>query len=124
MTTELEVPYNLAQKATKLHAEYGIGSSPNPRLGKKLPEETVTTVRNFYYDSSISRQLPGKKDSKSVKQSDNSRKLLQKIFLLGNLKEIYAIYKQQFPNLKIGFSTFVKLRPKECVSAGASGLRE
>lgn len=57
MATEFEVPYTLAQKATQLHIANGIGSTPNPRPGKKLPEENVITVRDFYNESDISRQL-------------------------------------------------------------------
>ena len=46
---------------------------------------------------------------------------VQKRLVLGNLKEVYQRFKEKNPNIKIGFSKFAMLRPKECVLAGASG---
>lgn len=115
-----DVPYSLARKAVNLHVSNGIGSSPNSRPGKTLPNETVTLVRNFYYDDEVSRQLLGKKYCKSVKLN-GTKKLIQKRIILGNLKEVYSCFKEKYPDLKIGFSKFAELRPKECVFAGSSG---
>ncbi|CAF4159905.1 unnamed protein product [Rotaria magnacalcarata] len=36
-------------------------------------------------------------------------------------KEVYAIFKAQNPEYKIGFSKFAELRPKQCILAGSSG---
>ena len=38
-----------------------------------------------------------------------------------NLREAFALFKQRYPLLKIGFSKFSELRPKYCVFAGVSG---
>ena len=46
---------------------------------------------------------------------------MQKRLLLCDLKELYASFKQKYPLLKIGFSTFCSLRPKWCVLIGCSG---
>lgn len=40
---------------------------------------------------------------------------------MGNLKEIFERFKEKNPNLKVGFSKFCDLRPKNCVLAEASG---
>ena len=40
--------------------------------------------------------------------------------MLNNLKEAYRVLKEKFPAVKLGFSKFAELRPKNCVLAGQS----
>ena len=46
---------------------------------------------------------------------------VQKRLVLSNLRELYQMFKDRYPNETIGFSKFADLRPKHCVLAGASG---
>jgi len=46
---------------------------------------------------------------------------MQKRLLLSNLSEIYSNFKEENPDLKIGFSTFASLRPQWCILAGPKG---
>ena len=46
----------------------------------------------------------------------------QKRLILCNLKEAYTHFKTVHPVVKVGFSTFAELQPKECVLAGQVGL--
>ena len=64
--------------------------------------------------------MSGKKDFVSVKQGEQ-RVQVQKQLVLSNLKELYQLFKDNFPYEKVGFSKFAELRPKHCVLAGASG---
>ena len=41
--------------------------------------------------------------------------------ILKGLRELYCEFKQQNADTKLGFSKLCTLRPKWCVSAGASG---
>ena len=41
--------------------------------------------------------------------------------VLYNLRELYLKFKEQNPEIKIGFSKFAELRPEYCILAGASG---
>ena len=59
--------------------------------------------------------MPGKKDYTTVRQEEK-RVQLQKRLVLNNLRELYQQFKE---NLKIGFSKFAELRPKQCVLAGS-----
>ena len=38
-----------------------------------------------------------------------------------NLNELYTLFKQKYPQVKIGLSKFCQLRPKECITVGARG---
>lgn len=64
--------------------------------------------------------MPGIRDKIAVRTTQG-RVTRQKRLLLGSLKELFANFKDQFPDSKIGFSTFAKLRPPECVLTGSSG---
>lgn len=45
----------------------------------------------------------------------------QKYLIVSNLNEVFQKFKEIFPEIEIGFSKFVSLRPKEYVLAEASG---
>lgn len=87
-----EVSYNIARKAFDLRKTKGPGSSPNPS------KSTMT--------------LPVK---------DANRIHVQKRLLLGNIKELYALFQKDYPDCQISLSKFTELRPKECVLAGSNG---
>ena len=117
---EFQVSEYMVRTAKKLVSEKGIMSTPNPRLGKLLPKTTVDLIKTFYHSDEISRIMPGKKDYVSVTVC-GMRQHLQKRLILCNLKEAYQQFKDGMPDVKIGFSKFSELRPKECILAGAGG---
>ena len=67
--------------------------------------------------------MPGKKDCLSINVGGNKVKV-QKQLILANLKEVYAQFKQKYPDKKNGFSKFAILHPKECVLTGANGTNQ
>ena len=105
------------RQAQKLFKEKGFLAELDQRRGKKLSEETVNVVRNFYQSDEQSRVMPGMKDVISVGKNEYQRKRL----ILSNLKELYSACKEEYPDVKVGFSKFSTLRPKWCVLAGSSG---
>ena len=117
---EFKCSQRIAVKAKQLEKDLGILSSPSPKAGKKLDIEVTESVKIFYRNDNISRQLPGKKDYVSVKEN-GEKKRVQKRLVLCNLRESYSKFKTDYPDAKIGFSKFASLRPKECVLAGACG---
>eukprot|EP00731_Ephydatia_muelleri_P014605 Em0008g325a len=68
------------------------------------------------------RVMPGKKDFLSVRNDTGEKEHRQKRLVLCNLTEAYRRFKALHPDIKVGFSKFAELRPKEeCVLAGATG---
>ena len=76
---------------------------------------------SFYESEEISCLLPGKKDCVTIRFPDKTKIKKQKRLLLSNISEIYAQFKKENPDRKIGFSTFVLLRPKWCIPVGVAG---
>ena len=111
----------MARQAKKIAQEKGILSSPNLKPGRTLPAATEELVLSMYHNDEVSRTMPGKKDCVSVITKEGKRENRQKRLLLCNLKEAYQHFKVLHPSVKVGFSTFASLRPKECVLAGSSG---
>ena len=64
---------------------------------------------------------PGKKDCLTVRDKNGLKIKAQKRLMLGSLRELYNLYKDDDKTPKVGFSTFAALRPKQCVLAGSSG---
>ena len=110
----------MARMAKDLVRDKGILATPNPKSGHPLPLHTTDLILSFYNSDDVSRMMPGKKDFVSVKEGEE-RVHVQKRLVLGDLKEIYQLFKDKFPMEKIGFSKFAALQPKHCVLAGASG---
>lgn len=113
-------PNYMARQAKKLAAEKGVLSSPDPKAGKPLPNSTTEQVQDFYRRDDVSKKM-GKKDVVSVKTADGGKVYREKRLLLHTLKEVYAQFKEHSPGVKVGFSTFASLRPKECILTGVSG---
>ena len=119
---EFGASHHQARCAKRLQEASGCLSVPNPRPGKVLKSATAELVRDFYRSEDVSRAMPGTKDFVSLRSKiTGKRERVQKRLILCNLKEAYRCFKDLYPQQKIGFSKFAKLRPGECVLAGASG---
>lgn len=117
---EFGVSNFIARKCKNLVKEKGVMSSPNPKPGKTLNISTVEIIKKFYECDEVSRQMPGKKDFVSVK-IDGKRVHVQKFLILNTLRECFVLFKERYPDHKIGFSKFCELRPKHCVLPGSAG---
>ena len=95
-------------------------SSPDPKPGRTLDPATVALVKDFYQNEEVSRQMHGKKDFVSVKKYGKHIHV-QKYLILTTLREAYVLFKERYPDQKIGFTKFCELRPKHCVLPGSSG---
>ena len=111
----------MVKKSRLLKSEHGIlPKVPTMSKGKVITEENKDMVRRFYELDDVSRMCPGKKDCLKVISAEGQTKV-QKRLILGNLREIFELYKKDENNPKVGFSTFAKLRPSYCVLAGSGG---
>ena len=61
--------------------------------------------------------MPGKKDYVSIERNKHEQKRL----ILCNLKELYSLFKGEYPDIKLSFSKFCGLRPKWCILVRAPG---
>lgn len=88
--------------------------------GNSLSDESIMKVKQFFEYDDISSMMPGQKDFKKVKIGDQIT-TVQKRLIMGNLKDIFKKFKNENPNIKIGFSKFCSVRPEHCILAGAGG---
>ena len=107
----------LVRQSREIRASCGILAMPEQKTGiRTLQKSAIDLVTSFFQDDEFS-MMPGMKDSVSVGKNKHEQKRL----LLCNIKELYALFKQHHPDVTIGFSKFCSLRPKWCVTVGASG---
>ena len=109
---------NLARETKK---ELGILEKPHAIIRHRLQADVLERVKQFYERDDVSRMCPGRKDYVAVRSRNGAKEKVQKRLLLCNIREIYLLYKTEFPNDKIGFSSFCQLRPKWCTTVGHSG---
>jgi hypothetical protein len=117
------VTRNLIKSSRKQFAEAGRILPPiKTKQGRKLNADTKKLVETFYKREDISRCCPGLKDTVSVKDlTTGKREHRRKHYLLANLRELYATFKEQYPETKVGLSSFLSLRPPECFSLTSKG---
>ena len=114
----LGVSEYLVRQSREIRASCGIVAMPEKKTeSRTLQNSANDLVTSFFQDDAFSRLMPCMKDSVSVGKNKHEQKRL----LLCNIKELYALFKQYHPDVTIGFSKFCSLRPKWCVTAGASG---
>ncbi|KAF2896017.1 hypothetical protein ILUMI_10164 [Ignelater luminosus] len=93
------------------------------RLGLTIIDETennendvdkqnkeLAIVKNFYYRPDIVYTCLGMRDSMAI-WKDGKKITLQRHYLTLFLHEAFAIFKQDSPNIKLGFSKFCSLQP-------------
>lgn len=112
---------NLRKRNSEDHSLLEESIAKKRRGNDAMNSDLEENVKAFYENEENSRTLAGKKDVKSVKQPDGTRKLIQKKLVLMNLKELYEAFKQKYSNDVISFSKFASLRPPHCILAGSSG---
>ena len=71
----------------------------------------IALVEAFYQRDDISRQAPGRKDIVTVRNKDGSKVKVQPRHLTSSVLEVFALFKEENPNLKIGKSKFTDLWP-------------
>lgn len=108
------------RKSKILRNAAGVLGETTMKAKRSLPLSTVNSVIQFYNHDDNSRIMPGRKDYKTVLVG-NKRTAVQKRLLMMDMRELYASYKKINPDVKIGYSTFLKLKPKHIILPGASG---
>lgn len=77
-----------------------------------ITDETKELVINFYEQDDISRQSPNRKDTMSVKDKITGKRAhVAKRHMMMTIAEAYALFKTEFPDIKLGKSKFFELRP-------------
>ena len=112
------VPESMIKKTRKLKSKKGLLAEPNKRLGKKISEDTVKCILDFYQSNKYSRCCPGKKEFVSI-TIDGVKCHKQKRLLLINLKELHLEFSNTTDH-KIGFSKFCQLHPKWFVTVDST----
>lgn len=78
---------------------------------KKISDDTLQKVGDFYVRDDISRQSPGIKDTIIVRLEDRKKVKMQTRSLYSSILETYALFCEEF-GVIIGRSKFAELRPK------------
>lgn len=82
--------------------------------GPRITEEAQQVVKDFFYRDDVSRQAPGMKDCKTVRDPETGVKVKkQKRTMILTIREAYEYFKEINPEIDIGKSSFYNLRPTE-----------
>ena len=99
--------------------QWRLSLKQEPR-SSRLSDSVRNHVMQFYYDSDISRELPGKRDQMTIKSPiDGERVVISKKILEVTLSEAYNLYRKKFPDDVIGQRKFESLRPIDVFFAKA-----
>ena len=73
-------------------------------------------MKNFYLSSGISRENPNKKAALRIKKNKKVT-ILPRHNMLMSLEEAHMVFVTTNPEVKIGFTSFRKLRPLQVIVA-------
>lgn len=115
--SEFGATRHMAEKVKKLVKRNGILSSQQKRISPTaIKPTTIAKVKDFFEDDEISRPCAGKNEYVGYKE--NMIKITkQRRFVLMNLREAYELFKEKYPQDKIGFTKFTMYRPPYCTLA-------
>ena len=116
---DFKVSEYTTRQACEFKLQKGMLSMPERKQRVGISQETKQIVLAFYEGEEISCLLPVKKDCVSIWLPDKTKMKKQKQLPLSSISAIYVQFKKENPDWKIGFSTFVLLRPKCCIPVGA-----
>ena len=80
------------------------------RVQQSLPMSVKSQIYEFYCRDDNSYQAPGKRDVVTVKENGMKQKL-QKRYLLCSIRELYQLFIEEYPGIKVSLSSFQDLRP-------------
>lgn len=106
------VTKHMVDKARSTIKEKGVYSEPDPYAGHPLSPQAVRCALAFYLEDELdcSRQSANKKDAKTV--IENNEKVVKvKRYLTRSIQEIYRIFTEKYPHMKVGRTSFYALRP-------------
>lgn len=98
-----------------LLAEIAQVEAPKPPSSRSLSDSVLSSIKNFYLNNEISRDSPSTKDFVTVKKNGQRDKMSVK-HLLFPIEEVYGMFCQENPDIKISISKFYKLRPVNVLS--------
>jgi len=104
---------HLLKKARDLRKERGIIATPAKYRTQRIEETTLTAIQNIYEDDEYSRTMPGKKDYVTVNGTQHQKRLI-----LCKLEELYRLFKEKNPAMKVSLS-----KPAETKVVHLSGAK-
>ena len=97
-----EVSEHLVRESQNLKSAGGILTTPTYKSRNKLPESMLEAVAAFYKNDGYTKIMPGKNDCVSAARNVHKQKKL----ILCNLKELYFVFQEKYPDIKIDLSKF------------------
>ncbi|XP_077869847.1 uncharacterized protein LOC144362389 [Saccoglossus kowalevskii] len=73
----------------------------------RISEEVKENIKGFYLSPDVSREVPNKKDVLNQKHGE----AIQRHVMTMTLSEAFEQYKKENPEIKIGYTSFKKLKP-------------
>ncbi|XP_072180506.1 uncharacterized protein [Diadema setosum] len=82
-----------------------------PGPARQLGDGDVKVIHEFYERDDVSYQAPGKKDVVTM-WNDGDKKKVQARYLTSSVKETHAFFREEHPDIEVGFSKFAEYCPK------------
>jgi hypothetical protein len=103
--------------AEKVKLKFSKPTAARPKPHNAIADDVKTQIREFYLRDDISRWCPGKRDTIAVWDKDRVKTTMQRRYLILATAEVYACFKEEFPNIRVGETMFRKLRPMHVLYA-------
>lgn len=109
---KLKIRHRRSSKAHSQQTESKWWAPRQKRRKDQISNEIKESVQNFFLAPDISREVPDKRAA--IKIQDGAKKrLVQRHYMTLTMKDAFDIYRNLYPENKIGFTKFTILRPQQ-----------
>ena len=98
-------------------------NEPRKEHCNKLSVQDVSTITQFYLRTDVSWTSPNVNDRITIRQDGEKLKVSRRL-LNYKISEAYFLFKQEFPNVKVGLSKFAELRPQQVKLVGSKNSHD
>ena len=110
--TNLKKLMNSNLRIKKKHANWWSIAKKKHQSDRLCPE-IRHLVKDVYFKAEVTRDVPNKKDVIHIKDEDNKRVTVEKQMMILTLHEANELFQMTYPDVKIRFSAFYKLKPTD-----------
>lgn len=107
--------WHLANKGRELYLSDGSLALPCHKKGHSLDSKTKAEVVEYYLSDDNSKEMAGMRDYVAMKKDDGTKVQIRKRLLCGTLNDLYCGFKAKQPSLDISYTSFMLLKPANCV---------
>lgn len=122
ISSTLEVNKSIVRSAKAMRRERKSFLYQPNKPKRFFSRKTKDLVASFYNHPDVSSTSPCQNQVVSIKQKNGKKKKVMKQLLLRSIKQTFLDFQEKYPQMKMSFTSFYRLKPRNVVLPNARSL--